>query len=38
MQTLRWLRVVGDTIFAVGGAALAWFALGLWTGWSIRKG
>ncbi|MCK6487353.1 MAG: nitric-oxide reductase large subunit [Planctomycetes bacterium] len=38
MQTLRWLRAVGDTIFAVGGAALAWFALGLWTGWSIRKG
>jgi nitric oxide reductase subunit B len=37
MQTLRWLRVVGDTIFAAGGAALAWFALGLWTGWSIRK-
>jgi nitric oxide reductase subunit B len=37
MQTLRWLRAIGDTIFAIGGAALAWFALGLWTGWSIRK-
>ena len=37
MQTLRWLRVVGDTIFAIGGAALAWFVLGLWTGWSIKQ-
>jgi len=36
MQTLRWLRVVGDVIFAVGGGALAWFALGLWTGWSFK--
>ncbi len=37
MATMRWLRVVGDTIFAAGGAALAWFALGLWRGWSLRK-
>ena len=37
MQTLRWLRIVGDTIFALGAGALAWFSLGLWTGWSIRK-
>jgi nitric oxide reductase subunit B len=37
MQTLRWLRAIGDTIFAIGGLALAWFALGLWTGWSIRR-
>jgi nitric oxide reductase subunit B len=37
MQTLRWMRVVGDTIFAAGGVALAWFCLGLWTGWSIKK-
>jgi nitric oxide reductase subunit B len=37
MQTLRWLRAVGDTIFAIGGLALAWFALGLWTGWSIKR-
>jgi nitric oxide reductase subunit B len=37
MQTLRWLRVVGDTIFAAGGIALAWFSLGLWTGWSIKR-
>ncbi len=37
MQTLRWLRVIGDTIFAAGGIAFAWFTLGLWTGWSIRR-
>ncbi len=36
MQTLRWLRVVGDTIFATGVLALAWFVLGLKTGWSVR--
>jgi nitric oxide reductase subunit B len=35
MDTLRWLRVVGDTIFAVGMPVLDWFVLGLKTGWSI---
>ena len=35
--TLRWLRVIGDTIFAIGMVALAWFVLGFVTGWSIRK-
>ena len=38
MDTLRWLRVVGDTIFAVGIVALGWFVLGLKTGWSIAPG
>ncbi|MCU0305852.1 MAG: nitric-oxide reductase large subunit [Thermoanaerobaculales bacterium] len=37
LQTLRWLRVIGDTIFAVGALALAWFVAGLKTGWSLRK-
>lgn len=37
MDTLRWMRVVGDTIFAVGVMALGWFVLGLKTGWSIRR-
>ena len=37
MQTLRWLRVIGDTIFAIGALALAWFVIGLKTGWSINK-
>jgi nitric oxide reductase subunit B len=35
MQTLRWLRVVGDTIFSVGVVAFAWFVLGLVTGRSL---
>ncbi|MGD0710632.1 MAG: cbb3-type cytochrome c oxidase subunit I [Bacteroidales bacterium] len=37
MQTLRWFRIIGDTIFAIGALALAWFVLGLKTGWSINK-
>ena len=36
MDTLRWLRVIGDTIFASGALALGWFVLGLKTGWSLR--
>ncbi|HNB24667.1 MAG TPA: cbb3-type cytochrome c oxidase subunit I, partial [Candidatus Melainabacteria bacterium] len=35
MNVLRWLRVVGDTIFAIGVFVLGWFVLGLKTGWSI---
>ena len=35
MDTLRWLRVVGDTIFALGILGLGWFVVGLKTGWSI---
>lgn len=37
MQTLLWLRIFGDTIFAIGILALAWFVVGLKTGWSIEK-
>ena len=37
MQTLKWLRVIGDTIFASGTVALAWFIFGLKGGWSIVK-
>jgi nitric oxide reductase subunit B len=37
LGTLRWLRVIGDTIFAAGILALAWFVLGLATGRSIEK-
>jgi len=36
LQTFRWLRVVGDTVFALGTVALAWFVVGLGTGWSVR--
>jgi len=37
METLRWLRVIGDTIFATGVLSLGWFVLGLKTGWSLRS-
>lgn len=29
MQNLRWMRVIGDTIFAIGAAAFVWIALSL---------
>ncbi len=29
MQTLRWLRMVGDTIFALGALSFVYFALDL---------
>ncbi len=37
MDTLRWLRIVGDTIFAFGILALGWFVAGLKFGWSIES-
>ena len=37
MDKLRWMRVFGDTIFAVGALGLAWFVIGLKTGWSFEK-
>jgi nitric oxide reductase subunit B len=37
METLRWMRVIGDSIFAVGVLALGWFVLGLKTGWSLQR-
>jgi nitric oxide reductase subunit B len=37
MQTLRWLRIIGDSVFSVGALALTWFVIGLKTGWSINK-
>ena len=32
MNTRRWLRVIGDTIFAIDALAFGWFVLGLATG------
>ena len=29
MQTLRWMRLFGDTIFAIGAIAFVWFAISL---------
>lgn len=37
MATIKWLRVIGDTIFGVGALLLGWFVFGLKTGWSILK-
>ncbi|UWZ84822.1 nitric-oxide reductase large subunit [Occallatibacter riparius] len=36
MQVLRWMRVPGDVLFAVGAALLGWFVLGLLTGHSYE--
>ncbi|HEX6849886.1 MAG TPA: nitric-oxide reductase large subunit [Candidatus Polarisedimenticolaceae bacterium] len=36
IELLRWLRLVGDTVFLVGVGSLTWFMLGLWTGWSYE--
>lgn len=35
--TFKWLRMIGDTMFALGTIALVWFIFGLATGWSIKK-
>ena len=37
LVTFKWLRVIGDTIFAAGTLSLAWFIFGLKGGWSIKK-
>lgn len=37
IETLRWLRVIGDTIFAFGILTMGYFVVGLKTGWSITK-
>jgi nitric oxide reductase subunit B len=37
MNVLRWMRVPGDTLFAIGALVLAWFVLGLVTGHSFDK-
>ena len=29
MQTLRWMRLFGDTVFAIGAIAFVWFAINL---------
>ena len=36
MTKLRWMRVVGDTIFGLGSLVLGWFVIGLKTGWSTK--
>ncbi|MCY2959094.1 MAG: nitric-oxide reductase large subunit [Planctomycetota bacterium] len=36
LENLRWLRIVGDTVFLSGVASLVWFVVGLKTGWSYE--
>ena len=36
LEVFRWLRTVGDTIFAAGMVVFGWFVVGLSTGWSIE--
>ncbi len=35
MTKLRWMRVLGDTVFALGALTLGWFVVGLLTGRSF---
>ena len=37
LETLRWLRIVGDSVFLLGVGGLVWFALGLIGGWSYEQ-
>jgi len=37
IETFRWLRVIGDTIFALGSLAIAAFVIGLKTGNTTRR-
>jgi nitric oxide reductase subunit B len=37
IQTLRWLRMIGDTVFLLGVGAFAWFMAGLVFGWSYKS-
>ena len=37
LEFARWLRAIGDTIFAVGILAFGWFVIGLSTGWSAGQ-
>jgi nitric oxide reductase subunit B len=37
LQALRWLRILGDTVFLGGVALLLWFFTGLLTGWSYER-
>ncbi len=37
IDTLRWMRVIGDSLFGLGALALGLFVLGLKLGWSVRR-
>jgi nitric oxide reductase subunit B len=37
MQTLRWMRMPGDTLFAIGAIAFVVFVFGLGFGYSLEE-
>jgi nitric oxide reductase subunit B len=37
LQVFKWLRMPGDTLFAIGGLVLVLFVIGLVTGHSLRR-
>ncbi|MFZ0454529.1 MAG: nitric-oxide reductase large subunit [Ignavibacteriaceae bacterium] len=37
MLTFKWLRVIGDVVFSSGVVSLAYFIIGLKTGWSLKQ-
>jgi nitric oxide reductase subunit B len=37
LEKLRWMRIIGDVVFLFGAFALVRWAIGLKTGWSIKK-
>ena len=37
LNDLRWMRMIGDTLFAFGAVVLGWFVLGLVTGHSYDR-
>ena len=37
IETLKWLRIIGDTVFAIGALGLTWFIIGLATGHSLQS-
>ena len=36
MQTLRWMRIPGDTLFAIGAIGFVLFIFGLGFGYSLK--
>ena len=37
MDTLRWFRAIGDSIFTIGALYLGYFVFGLKGGWSVNE-
>jgi nitric oxide reductase subunit B len=37
LEFVRWMRIPGDTVFAIGALAIGWFMFGLLTGRSVKR-